>query len=119
MLALLLITLASAPAGPQDRPCPEGVEVARDTEAFRRLTSPDGPLDVWVAGVVHGDHEVRRSVRLHGCAGAVLQGSGRGTVLRLKGDDLVVEDLRLRGSGSRSTAEDGALKVSGKRAVVR
>jgi nitrous oxidase accessory protein len=40
-------------------------------------------------------------------------------VLRLKGDEVLVEDLRLSGSGSRVSAEDGALKVSGARAVVR
>jgi nitrous oxidase accessory protein len=40
-------------------------------------------------------------------------------VLRLKGDDVLVENLRIEGSGSRVSSEDGALKVSGARAVVR
>lgn len=119
MLPLLLSAAVFAAPGPVDRPCPDGVEVARDDDAFRRLTGPQGPLDVWVGGTVRGDHEVVRQVRLHGCEDAVLEGTGAGTVLRIKGDDVLVEDILLRRSGSRTSAEDGALKVSGKRAVVR
>src|SRR5690606_8156416 len=39
--------------------------------------------------------------------------------LKLTGDDILVEDLSLERSGARVSAEDGALKVSGRRAVVR
>jgi nitrous oxidase accessory protein len=49
----------------------------------------------------------------------VLEGTGQGTVLKVHGDDILVEDLHFRRTGSRTSAEDGALKVSGKRAVVR
>jgi nitrous oxidase accessory protein len=123
-LALLAALLSSAPAapavpGPRERPCPAGVEVARDAEALRRLTAPDGPMDVWVAGVVRGDFRVERAVALHGCEGATLEGSRKGTVLTVKGDGALVEDLTLRGSGGRIQKEDGALKVSGRGAVVR
>ncbi len=128
MLPILLSAAVLAAAGPVDRsggpgpidrPCPEGVEVARDTADFRRLTGPEGPLDVWVGGTVRGDHDIQRMVRIHGCENAVLEGTGTNTVLRIKGDNVVVEDLVLRRSGSRTSAEDGALKVSGKRAEVR
>lgn len=49
----------------------------------------------------------------------MLEGTGKGTVLRLEADGVLVEDLALRKTGGRVSAEDGALKVSGKRAVVR
>ena len=120
-MALLLLSalLLGASPGPVERACPAGAAVARDAAQLRALTAEGGPLEVWVAGTITGDHEVKRTVRLRGCEGATLEGSGRGTVLKLQGDDLLVEDLRLRRSGSRISAEDGALKVGGKRAVVR
>ena len=110
MGALLLLALASAP-------CP-GHGVARDAAALREALAGSA-RDVWVSGVVEGDFEATRGVALHGCEGAVLRGSGHGTVLRLKGDDVLVEDVTLERSGSRVSFEDGALKVSGARAVVR
>ncbi|HET9449245.1 MAG TPA: NosD domain-containing protein, partial [Aggregicoccus sp.] len=119
MPLLLLSALVLATPGPQVRPCPPGAAVARDAQSFQRLTAPGGPLDVWVGGLVKGDHEVRRPVRLHGCEGGVLEGSGRGTVLKVQADGALVEDLTLRRSGSRVTGEDGALKVAGKAVVVR
>ena len=119
MLPLLLSTALLAAPGPVDRPCPEGIDVARDAADFQRLTAADGPPDVWVGGTVRGDHRIQRTVRLHGCEEAVLEGSGAGTVLKIQGDDVLVEDLRLRHTGNRTSAEDGALKVSGKRAVIR
>jgi nitrous oxidase accessory protein len=119
MSLLVLAALLAAAPGPQERPCPPGAAVARDGEAFRRLVAPGGPAEVWVGATIHGDHVVERGLRLRGCEGGALQGSGRGTVLKMKGDDVLIEDLHVRGSGERSAAEDGALKVSGKRAVVR
>ncbi len=114
MTPLLLVLLA---AGPTERPCPER-GVMRDAEAFRAALLGDA-RDVWVGGVVEGDFEVERGVALHGCDGATLRGTGQGTVLKLKGDDVLVEDITFERSGARVSAEDGALKVTGKRAVVR
>jgi nitrous oxidase accessory protein len=113
----LILGLATA-AGPVNQPCPANAAVARDGEALDRLLA-EGPEEVWVAGTVRGDHQAKRAVRLRGCESAVLWGSGKGTVLRLAGDGVLVEDLTLRGSGARVSAEDGALKVTGKNAVVR
>jgi nitrous oxidase accessory protein len=113
----LLFGLAFA-AGPVSVPCPANAAVARDGEALDRLLA-DGPADIWVAGTVHGDHAAKRSVRLHGCEQGELVGTGKGTVLRLEGDELLVEDLTLRSTGARVSFEDGALKVKGKKAVVR
>ena len=49
----------------------------------------------------------------------MLEGTGKGTVLQLQGDDVLVEDLTFQHSGIRTSFEDGALKLKGKRAVVR
>ncbi len=97
--------------------CPtEGV--VRDAAAL--TTALAGPArDVWVAGTIDGDFVANRSVAVHGCDGARLRGTGRGTVLTVKGDDVLIEDLALERSGDRVSAEDGALKVTGERAVVR
>ena len=90
--------------------CPtEGV--VRDAAAL--TTALAGPArDVWVAGTIDGDFVANRSVAVHGCDGARLRGTGRGTVLTVKGDDVVIEDLALERSGGRVSAEDGALPSS-------
>jgi nitrous oxidase accessory protein len=115
---LALLALAASLAGPVLKSCPPGVEVARDATALRRELAGEA-RDVWVAGRIEGDFEARRGLALHGCEGAVIAGSRRATVLKLVGDDILVEDVRLEGSGERVSSEDGALKVSGKRAMVR
>ncbi len=115
MLAALLVVLA---AGPVDRPCPGDGLVVRDGEGLKAALAGDAP-HVWVRGLVQGDFEGKRTVALHGCEGGVLEGTGRGTVLKLHGDDVLVEDLVFQRSGSRVSFEDGALKVTGKRAAVR
>jgi nitrous oxidase accessory protein len=116
MLALLL-GLASV-VGAANVPCPAGVDVARNAVALRAQLAGSA-RDVWVAGRVVGDFEAARAVALHGCEGALLSGTGTGTVLRVRGDDVLIENLTLQHSGDRVSAEDGALKVSGKRAQVR
>jgi nitrous oxidase accessory protein len=98
--------------------CPEGAAVARDGERLARLLA-DGPADLWVAGTLTGEFSAVRTVRLHGCEGAKLKGTGAGTVLKLQGDASLVEDVAFEGSGSRVSFEDGALKVSGKGCIVR
>ena len=117
MHALLVVAVLSS-IGPVDRPCPSGAAVARSAEQLSSLLSSE-EKEVWVAGKLVGDFEAKRGLSLHGCEGAVLEGSGKGTVLRFKGDDVLVEDVVLQNSGVRTSFEDGALKITGKRAVVR
>jgi nitrous oxidase accessory protein len=115
---VLVLALAAVAAGPVDRPCPRDALVVTDGEALKAALAGDAP-DVWVRGTVTGDFEAKRRVALHGCEAAVLEGSGRGTVMKLHGDDLLVEDITFQRSGKRVSFEDGALKVTGKRAIVR
>lgn len=114
---LLALVVLSA-AGPVDRPCPQSALVARDAAQFNALLQGEAK-DVWVAGLVVGDFEAKRGVAIHGCDQAVLEGTGKGTVLKLHGDDVLVEDLTLQKSGVRTSFEDGALKITGERAMVR
>ncbi|MDP1825245.1 MAG: NosD domain-containing protein [Archangium sp.] len=125
MTALLALVVLSA-AGPVDRPCPQGAVLARTAAELEALLSGT-EKDIWVAGHVVGDFEAKRpstplgtnGVRLHGCERAVLEGTGKGTVLKLHGDDVLVEDLTFQKSGIRTSFEDGALKITGERAMVR
>lgn len=117
MSALFALLVLSA-LGPVDRPCPEGGAVARDAAQLTALLAGE-EKEVWIAGKVTGDFAAKRGLSLHGCERAVLEGTGKGTVLKLQGDDVLVEDLTLQHSGIRTSFEDGALKLEGKRAVVR
>ncbi len=118
MYSAVIVSLAALAVGPVNRRCPIDGVIVNSSEALRSaLAGTD--VDIWISGVIDGDFEAQRSVALHGCENAVLNGTGKGTVLRLKGDDVVVEDFTLQRSGTRVSKEDGALKVSGKRAVVR
>ncbi len=115
---LLSLALLLSLVGPTSRACPAQVEVARDAQSLQRKLDAQEP-EIWLAGRIQGDFTIARGVRLRGCEGAVLAGSGRGTVLSIKGDDALVEDVAFERSGTRVSAEDGALKVSGARAQVR
>lgn len=115
---LPLLALAAALAGPIAQSCPPGVPVVRDATTLRTQLA-EGARDLWIAGRIEGDFEAKGRVALRGCEDAVLAGTRTGTVLRLKGDDVRVENLRIEGSGSRVSAEDGALKISGERALIR
>jgi len=116
MLPFVLMLLVAA--GPTDRPCPAEVEVARDGATLSARLAGEA-REIWVAGTIEGDFAAPRAVSLRGCEGATLRGSGTGTVLSLQGDDVLVENVAIERSGVRVSSEDGALKVSGKRAVVR
>lgn len=116
MLALALALAALA--GPAAHACPSDRPVVRDAEALRAALDSEA-RDIWVAGTVEGEFQARRALALHGCEGATLRGTGAGTVLTVHGDGVLIEDLTFERSGARVSAEDGALKVSGKGVVVR
>jgi nitrous oxidase accessory protein len=115
---LPVVALIAALVGPVSEACPAEVSVVRDAASLQRELA-SGRREIWLAGRLHGDFESKHGVALHGCENAVIEGSGQGTILRLSGDDMLVENLVLEGSGTRVSAEDGALKVSGERALVR
>lgn len=83
---------------------------------FDLVADPHGPPVIDVpAGVHRGDLVVRRAVTLRGHPGAVLEGSGGGTVITIEANDVVVEGLAVRHSGRRHTTEDAGVKAKGER----
>ncbi len=95
---------------------PPGAAIAHDEAGLARLLAdPRGPADVWLEGRVYrGDLVVARRVALHGTGDTVLDGSGRGTVVTVTADGVLLDDLTVRHSGRRFTTEDSGVKVHAK-----
>ncbi len=109
------------PRGPAARVPPPGAAIAHDDAELRRLLGdPAGPRELWLEGrVYHGDFEIKRPLTLRGTGQSVLDGSGSGTVLTIEADSVTVENLTVRDSGRRHTAEDSGVKATGKNIVLR
>lgn len=101
-------------AGTFARPAPSGAVVAHDeAELASMLADPHGPADIWLGDRVYeGNIEIARPLALHGTGASILDGKGHGTVVRVTADGVVLDDLAVRGSGRRFTAEDAGVKVS-------
>lgn len=105
-------------------PSPAGQTVGSAVVAsFRELQElverVDGPAKISLSpGTYRGDLVVRRPVRLSGSVGTVLEGSGGGTVVTIASSDVVLEDVVVRHSGRRHTAEDAGIKATGDRVVL-
>lgn len=129
LATLLHVSCASSPqqatqltaAGPIAQSIPPGATVAHDIEQLRSmLADPAGPTNIWLrAQRYDGDVEILRSVSLHGEQGASLFGTGRGTVLRIAADNVLVENLVVSHSGRRHTAEDAGVSAKGRGIQIR
>jgi nitrous oxidase accessory protein len=62
---------------------------------------------------------IGRGVQLRGSPGTTLQGTGAGTVVTIDADAVSVEDVAIRGSGNRHTAEDAGIRATGRDVHVR
>ncbi|HUJ24480.1 MAG TPA: nitrous oxide reductase family maturation protein NosD [Myxococcales bacterium] len=63
---------------------------------------------------VHREHVVlAKRLRLVGDRGAVIDGGGEGTVVRITAPGVSLEDLALRGSGDVYSREDAAVRIDG------
>ncbi|MFT3768229.1 MAG: nitrous oxide reductase family maturation protein NosD [Minicystis sp.] len=110
--------LAPLPAaGPRAREIPAGVTIADDAASLAALLADArGPAEIWLRpGLYRGDFTVRRPIALRGAGGAVIEGTGAGTVLTIEASDVLVENLVVRHSGRRHTAEDAGIKAKGDR----
>ncbi|MDQ7801410.1 MAG: nitrous oxide reductase family maturation protein NosD [Armatimonadota bacterium] len=67
--------------------------------------------EVVVRGVVRGPVVIRKPLRLVGEAGAVVDGGGQGTVVRVEAPYVYVARLALRNSGSELNTEDAGVFV--------
>ncbi|MFN8544943.1 MAG: nitrous oxide reductase family maturation protein NosD [Candidatus Binatia bacterium] len=78
-------------------------------EALR--AAHDGDTVAVPAGVWHEHVTVDRPVRLVGRPGAVLDGDGTGTVLRITAPGVEVRGLTVRNSGDGYTTEDAGIRI--------
>jgi nitrous oxidase accessory protein len=112
--------LARVPAavggvGPVEVSIPAGARVAETADELATwLADPAGPSEIWLrARRYQGDFKIARKLALRGARGAILQGSGQGTVLEIDAEGASVENLIVRHSGQRNTAEDAGIKAKG------
>lgn len=63
------------------------------------------------AGVHHGDLTITKPLTLVGAPGAVLDGDGRGDVIRIVASDVTVRDLTIRNSGTSLTDMNAGIYV--------
>lgn len=103
--------------GPRDRAPAPGAVVARTFEELAALVADEaGPREIeLLPRVYRGDLVVTRSVALRGARGAVLEGSGASTVVAIRAKDVTLENVLIRHSGRKHTAEDSGVKATGER----
>ena len=109
---------ASSTAGPKTTYAHSGTAtVATSFEELAALVmDANGPREIeLVKGVHHGDLVVKRPLTLRGQPGTTLEGSGTSTILSIDANDVTVENLVIRHSGHRHTAEDAGIKAKGAR----
>jgi nitrous oxidase accessory protein len=106
-LATAAVVLALAP-----RAAPAAEVVARPGAIGAAVAAArDGDTVVVPAGVHRERVTVDRRVRLVGRPGAVLDGGGEGTVLRLAAPGAEVRGLTVRGGGDSYTREDAGIRI--------
>ncbi|CAM2069400.1 Nitrous oxide reductase family maturation protein NosD [Sulfidibacter corallicola] len=107
-LALLLWFGGSALAGPAR------IVVGTDapTPADALTMANDGDTVVIPAGDWHGPLVVRTAIVLQGEPGAVVKGTGRGTVLRIEAPNVTVEGLVIRDGGNDLDGPDCGIYVA-------
>lgn len=107
----------ATPVGPRaGAPSPTATLAASFDDLKRLVTDPAGPAEIELGpGVHHGDLVIKRPLVLRGRAGAVIEGSGSGTVVTIDAKDVTLEDVAVRRSGRRHTVEDAGIKATGER----
>jgi nitrous oxidase accessory protein len=71
----------------------------------------EGDTVVVPAGVHHEHVTIDRRLRLVGRPGAIVDGGGEGTVLRIAAPDVEVRGLTIRASGTGYTTEDAGIRI--------
>ena len=69
-----------------------------------------GALIMVAAGVYEGPFVIDKSIRLHGEAGAQLQGTGRGHVVAVRAADVELAGFVIRQSGSNLSTDDAGVQ---------
>lgn len=100
-----------------------GARSGATVSTFEQLRSAversDGPDRIALTpGVFHGDLVIRRSLRIDGSKGTVLEGTGDGSVITVRASDVALGNFVVRHSGRRHTTEDAAIKATGQRVTI-
>jgi nitrous oxidase accessory protein len=106
--------------GPRDLVVPASAVEAQTFEALRDLVAdPAGPAEIVLSpGTYRGDLVVKRPVAIRGRRGAVLEGTGAGTVVTIEAKDVTLDNVVVRRSGRKHTAEDAGIKAGGERVKI-
>jgi nitrous oxidase accessory protein len=120
-LLVLGVGLARA-SGAAEAALPErqgvrGAVVAASFEELAALVRDEaGPREIeLLPRTYRGDLVVKRPVAIRGTRGTTLEGSGTGTVVMIDAADVTLENVAIRRSGRRHTAEDSGIKATGDR----
>jgi nitrous oxidase accessory protein len=107
---------ASAPAAVEGRP-----EAAALSPLQARIdAAPPGSRVVVEAGTYTGDLIIDKPLTLAGAGRPTLFGSGGGSVVRVRADEVTIEGFEIDGRGGGDLGRDSSgVHVSGKRATVR
>lgn len=108
--------VASVPWGLEGRPAPA------ETSRLQTLVDQAAPgATVLVRpGVYDGDLVIDKPLRLVGVGWPTLRGSGAGSVVRVRADDVTVEGVEIDGRGRGDLGRDAAgIHVTGRRVTVR
>lgn len=127
MILLALLALAHDDAPPSLAPVPvAATEVpigaprtvslgpGEDLQAAIRALPAGSTVDL-APGVYAGPLFVDRTLTLRAKPGAVVQGNGRGTVVIITANDVLISGLAVRGGGSDATQGDAGVLVAGDR----
>jgi nitrous oxidase accessory protein len=108
-------------AGPVVQRIPAAASIAETSEELTRmLADPNGADEIWLRSRRYdGDFRITRRVALRAERGAILQGTGRGTVLTLEADGASVDNVVVRHSGQRHTTEDAGIRAKGSKIRIR
>ena len=122
---LLLAALAQQPAPDMPAIVPgalEGRPPASQLSPIQQLIDRASPGQTVIvpAGVYEGDLVIDRPIRLAGQGRPILRGSGTGSVVRVRADDVTIEGFEIDGLGGGDLGRDpSGIHVTGHRVAIR
>jgi nitrous oxidase accessory protein len=107
---------AAAPGVIEGRPAAKALS---PVQALIDAAAPGATLVVR-AGVYEGDLVIDKPLQLQGRGRPALRGSGGGSVVRVRADDVTIEGFEIDGRGGGDLGRDSSgIHVTGRRAIVR
>lgn len=110
LAALAIAVLGCTPSGAAESGAAPGLQQRIDA-------APEGAALV-VSGTHRGPLVLRKRVQLIGGPGAVIDGGGQGTIVRIEAPGVTLRGLRLVGSGRELNTEDAGIFVGASGAVL-